>query len=108
MSISEIQRFSADLKSDPALRAEVEAYGAAQARSQEDLVKFAAAKGYDFDAQELAQVATEVRGREMCDADLEGVSGGGAELKPGEWAPGVAQWVAALVFWPFLPKEPGH
>lgn len=78
------------------------------ARSQEDLVKFAAAKGYDFDAQELAEVATGVRGREMSDADLEGVSGGGSELKPGEWAPGVAEWVAALIFLPFLPREPGH
>lgn len=61
MRISEIQRSSPGLKPDAALRAEVEPPGAAQTRSPEDVVASAAAKSYDFNANELAEVATEAQ-----------------------------------------------
>lgn len=110
MSISEIQRFRADLKSDAALRAEAETYGAARAASPDDVIAFAAAKGYKFDATELAEVANEARGREISDAELDIVSGGG-EAGGGSALPdGNTVWLsyfcAALMAWPYLQNRP--
>lgn len=106
MSISEIQRFSTDLKSHAALRAEVEAYGTARTKSPEDVVAFAAAKGYDFSAIELAEVAAEARGREISDAELDGISGGGDSGAGGAPPDGNTVWLmyfcAGLFAWPYI------
>ena len=81
MSLQEIERFAADLRSDAALRAEAEkvqsddAEGTLLARA----VAFAAGKGYRFTVDE-AKAHTKARarsiGRELGDAELDGLSGG--------------------------------
>lgn len=76
MSISEIQRFAADVNSNAALRAEAEkAY--AQAAPVDGMVAFAAAKGYGFTSNEL-QSHAKSGGKAVSDAELDGVSGGRA------------------------------
>lgn len=81
MSLSECERFAADLQSSTALRAEAE--GAQAVRSQESplarAVAFAVSKGYDVTLEEAqthlkARAATE--GKTLSDAELEGVAGG--------------------------------
>ncbi|TCK23482.1 putative ribosomally synthesized peptide with nif11-like leader [Ancylobacter aquaticus] len=98
MSMSEIQRFGADLQSDAALRAEAETVGT-QATSPDDVTAFAAARGYDFTADELAEVASEARSK-LSDAELDGISGG---------ADGngyLVSFAAAMLLWAFIPKDP--
>ena len=81
MSLQEIERFAADLRSSAALRAEAE-------RAQTDeadgtllatAVSFAARKGYRFSIDE-AKAHTRARartvGQELDDAELDGVRGG--------------------------------
>ena len=79
MSTIEIQRFAADVKSNAALRAEAEkAYAqGSQAAPVDGMVAFAAAKGYSFTADELKAHA-KAAGRDLADADLDGVAGGQA------------------------------
>lgn len=81
MSLQEIERFAADLRLDPALRAEAEK---AQIEKVDgtllvSAVSFAARKGYRFTVDE-AKAHTRVRaravGRELGDAELDGPSGG--------------------------------
>lgn len=72
MSIAEIERFAADLKSNEALRAEAE-------KAQTPLVTFAASKGYAFTADEVkehAKARAKAAGKELTDAELDGVAGG--------------------------------
>jgi acetamidase/formamidase len=81
MSVSEIQRFVADLSSSAALRAEAERLQAqnAQATPMERAVAFAAAKGYGFTADELkehAKAKADADGKVLADSDLDGVAGG--------------------------------
>jgi hypothetical protein len=81
MSLYEIERFAADLKSDAALRGEAEKVqteesdGTLLARA----VAFAARKGYRFTVDE-AKAHTKARartvGKELGDAELDGPSGG--------------------------------
>jgi len=81
MSVHEIERFAADLKSNATLRAEAEKVqteevdGTLLARA----VAFAACKGYRFTVDE-AKAHTKARaravGRELGDAELDGLSGG--------------------------------
>jgi Nif11 domain len=81
MSLQELERFAADLKSNAALRAEAEkaqteeADGALLARA----VSFAVRKGYRFTVDE-AKAHTKARaravGKELGDAELDGPSGG--------------------------------
>ncbi len=52
MSIAEIERFVADLKSNEALRAEVE-----KAQAETSMVAFAVTKGYTFTADEVKAYA---------------------------------------------------
>ncbi|KUL94339.1 hypothetical protein DK26_15130 [Bosea sp. WAO] len=112
MSISEIDRFRAELKSDRALRAEAESYRAAKATSPEDVVAFAAARGYDFDAGELAEFDNHERSRELSEAELYAFSGNGVDSEPDEWPPATAEWVLdaglSLAVFSFLPRDPGH
>lgn len=68
MSIAEIERFVADLKSSEVLRAEA---GKIAPRAIEGVVAFAVAKGYTFTADEATAAA-----RELSDAELQGVVGG--------------------------------
>jgi predicted ribosomally synthesized peptide with nif11-like leader len=80
MSLSEIERFAADLKSNAALRAE-----AAKAQADTSHVTlhraaaFAASKGYAFSADELKEhirAKAKAAGKELTDAELDGVAGG--------------------------------
>lgn len=110
MSISEIDRFRADLTSDSALRAEAEAYRAAHPRSPEDVVAFAAARGYDFDAAELAAFANAARSRELYNAKFYGGAGAGGRGS-GEWPPAAERALGAglsLAVFCFLPRDPRH
>ena len=68
MSIAEIERFAADLKSNEALRAE-----AAKAQAETSIVAFAATKGYAFTADEVKE---HIKAKELTDAELDGVAGG--------------------------------
>src|SRR5258708_3361795 len=81
MSIAEIERFAADLKSNEALRAEA---GKAQADKShatpiDRAVAFAAAKGYAFtaeEAKEQVKAKAKAAGKELNEAELDGVAGG--------------------------------
>jgi hypothetical protein len=81
VSLSEIERFAADLKSNGALRAEAEkaqadkSHEATLARA----VAFAASKGYAFTVDEAkahAKATAKTSGKELSDAELDGVAGG--------------------------------
>jgi hypothetical protein len=83
MSVSEIERFAADLKSNAALRAEAEKAQAdkSHATPLQRSVAFAASKGYEFTIEEAKQYATEraaAQGKVLTDAELDGVAGGHA------------------------------
>jgi hypothetical protein len=81
MSIAEIERFAADLKSNSALRAEAEkseadkSHATPLARS----VAFAASKGYGFtieEAKQHVQAKATAKGKVVTDAQLDGMAGG--------------------------------
>jgi hypothetical protein len=84
MSIAEIERFAADLKSNEVLRAE-----AAKAQADKShatplarAAAFAASKGYAFtadEAKEHVKATAKAAGKDLTDAELDGVAGGGAE-----------------------------
>jgi hypothetical protein len=81
MSLQEIERFAADLRSDAALRAEAEqAQGeGADGALLTSAVSFAARKGYRFSVDEAkAHLRARARavGQDLDDADLDGVRGG--------------------------------
>jgi predicted ribosomally synthesized peptide with nif11-like leader len=82
MSIAEIERFVADLKSNEALRAEVE-----KAQGETSMVAFAGTKGYTFTADEVkayAKAMAKAAGKELTDEELDGVAAGvGDSYKPG-------------------------
>ena len=80
MSMSEIERFAAALKADDALHAEA---GKAQAGTSPgtpaNTVAFAVSKGYAFTIDELkayARATAKAAGKDLTDAELEGVVGG--------------------------------
>ena len=81
MSIAEIERFAADLKSNAALRAEAEKH-AAEKQHETPLagaVAFAASKGYAFTAdhaKEHIKAKAKAAGKELSDAELDKVAGG--------------------------------
>jgi hypothetical protein len=82
MSLSEIERFAADLKSNTALRAEAEKAQADQSHATPMIraVAFAASKGYGFTADEAKQHAkarAAAAGKQLTDAELDGVVGAG-------------------------------
>jgi Nif11 domain len=81
MSMAEIERFSADLKSNEALRAEAEKAqaGKSHATPMGRAVAFAASKGYSFTVDEAkahAKARAKAGGKELTDAELDGVAGG--------------------------------
>jgi hypothetical protein len=85
MSIAEIERFAADLKSKPALRAEADKAQADKSHATpiDRAVAFAATKGYAFTAEQAkehvkAKVKAKAKaaGKELTDAELDGVVGG--------------------------------
>ena len=81
MSIAEIERFAADLKSNAALRAEAEKAQAdkSHATPLARAVAFAASKGYAFtadEAKEHAKAKAKADGKVLTDAELDGVAGG--------------------------------
>lgn len=73
MSLSEMKRFTEDLKKQSALQDEVKAAGS----DPEAIVKVAKGKGYDFTAEELKAAAAENKG-EMSEEQLDKVAGGTA------------------------------
>ena len=82
MSIAEIERFAADLESSEAMRAAAEKAKAqsSKATPMDRLAAFAAAKGYAFTASELKQqviARAKSSGKELSEADLERIAGGG-------------------------------
>jgi hypothetical protein len=81
MSIAEIERFTADLKSNDALRAAAEKAPAdpSHATPVDWAVAFASSKGYAFTAGEVkayVKAMAKASGRELTDAELVGVAGG--------------------------------
>jgi len=81
MSIAEIERFAADLKSNAALRAEAEKAQADKSHATpiDRAVAFAATRGYAFtadQAKEHAKAKAKAAGKELTDAELDGVAGG--------------------------------
>jgi hypothetical protein len=81
MSLSEIERFAADLKSNAALRAEAETAQAdpSDATPLQRAAAFAASKGYAFTADEVKEhvkANAKVAGKQLTDAELDGVAGG--------------------------------
>jgi hypothetical protein len=83
MSLAEIERFAADLKSNSALRAEAEKSQAdkSHATPLERSVAFAASKGYGFTIEEAKQHVQEraaATGKVLSDAELDGMAGGGS------------------------------
>ena len=81
MSIAEIERFAADLKSNEALRGEAAKAPAdqSQATPVARAVAFAASKGYAFtvdEAKEHIKAKAKTAGKELTDAELDGVAGG--------------------------------
>ena len=81
MSIAEIERFAADLKSKPALRAEADKAQADKSHATpiDRAVAFAATKGYAFTAEqakEHVKAKAKAAGKELNDAELDGVAGG--------------------------------
>ena len=81
MSISEVERFAADLKSNAALRAEAEKAQAdkSHATPLAGAVAFAASKGYAFTAdhaKDHIRAKAKAGGKELTDAELDGVAGG--------------------------------
>jgi hypothetical protein len=84
MSLSEIERFAADLKSNAALRAEAEKAQAdtSAATPLHRTAAFAASKGYAFTADELKQhvrAKAKAAGKQLTDAELDGVAGGATQ-----------------------------
>jgi predicted ribosomally synthesized peptide with nif11-like leader len=73
MSKAEVERFADDVRSNEALKAEVIAAGADEAK----VSAFAKGKGYDFTAAELKEYADAKKG-ELSEEDLDKVAGGGA------------------------------
>jgi hypothetical protein len=81
MSIAEIERFAADIKSDAALRAAAEETqrDKSHATPLERSMAFAASKGYSFTIEEARQHAKDraaAKGKVLSDAELDGVAGG--------------------------------
>jgi hypothetical protein len=81
MSLSEIERFAADLKSNAALRALAETAQAdkSHARPLARATAFANSKGYKFSldhAREYVKAKAKAAGKELSDAELDGVAGG--------------------------------
>jgi hypothetical protein len=81
MSLSEVERFAADLKSNEALRADaVKARtDKSQAAPLAQAAAFAASKGYAFtadEAKEYVKAAAKAAGKQLTDAELDGVTGG--------------------------------
>ena len=77
MSIAELERFAAALKSSEALRGEAEkaAANTSHAMAADFAVAFAASKGYAFTANEAKEY---LRAKLLSDAELAGVAGGTA------------------------------
>jgi predicted ribosomally synthesized peptide with nif11-like leader len=99
MSIAEVERFAADVSSNAALRAEAEKAHAqaSQATPVDNVIAFATAKGYSFTASELREhvrAKTQGGGRQVTDAELDGVSGGGDGFG---WVMGGLMYVATML-----------
>ena len=82
MSMAEIERFAADLKSNEGMRAAADKAKAepSQATPMDRLAAFAAVNGYMFTAAELKQqviARAQSSGKELSEADLERIAGGG-------------------------------
>ena len=81
MSKSEIERFTADLKTNEPLRAATEKAlaDAAPGTRLDTMVSFAAGQGYAFAAPEVrehVQAEPAATGRALSDAELQGIAGG--------------------------------
>jgi hypothetical protein len=82
MSLSECDRFAADLQSNEALRAEAEKAHAAPSPENPlaRMVALASSKGYSVtveEAREHLRAKAAANGKVLSDAELDGVAGGG-------------------------------
>jgi hypothetical protein len=90
MSLSECERFAADLESDAALRAEA-AKALAETSDEGPLVRvlaLASSKGYDVtieEAREHLNAKAAAAGKVLSDADLDRMAGGGEFAWRPEW-----------------------
>ncbi|HEY2750554.1 Nif11-like leader peptide family natural product precursor [Phenylobacterium sp.] len=88
MSMSECERFVADLQSNEALRAEAEKH-AAERHHETPIaraVSFAASKGYAFtadEAKERIKAKAKAAGKTLTDAELDGLAGAGCHARDG-------------------------
>jgi len=84
MSLSECERFSADLQSNPALSAEVEKLRADTSQSPlAGMVALAVSKGYGVtlaEARDHLKTKATATGKALSDADLDGVAGGSTPM----------------------------
>lgn len=73
MSVSEIARFTEDVKNDAALLEEVKSITG----GIDEITAFANSKGYSFTAEELKQEAEKAKGA-LTEEQLDKIAGGGA------------------------------
>jgi hypothetical protein len=89
MSLSECDRFSADLKSNEALRAEVEKLRSDKTTNPiPAMVALAVSKGYGVtldEAREHLKSKAASKGKVLSDAQLDGVAGGWMYEEPSFW-----------------------
>jgi hypothetical protein len=100
MSRSEVERFAADLKSNAALRSEAEKNEAAHGHMPplSRATAFAASKGYSFTvghAREHVKATAKASGKQLTDAELDGVVGAGNCIINPEQFPGPPPGTAA-------------
>jgi hypothetical protein len=83
MSFAEIERFAADLQTNEAVRAEAEKAEAGMSPETPlaNAIAFAATKGYDFTADDIVKAGARAAGKELTDAELGGIVGGGDPLQ---------------------------
>jgi hypothetical protein len=90
MSLSECDRFAADLRFNAALRAEAEKARAnkSQGTPLAAMVALAVSKGYSVtleEAREHLKTKATAAGQALSDADLDGVAGGATAIEYGNW-----------------------
>jgi hypothetical protein len=91
MSLSECERFSADMKSNAALRAEAEKARADKSQPLARMVALAVSKGYSVtadEAREHLKAKVAAKGKVLSDAQLDGVAGGAMFEDPAFWGIG--------------------
>jgi predicted ribosomally synthesized peptide with nif11-like leader len=77
MSLVDVERFSQELRADPALLAQVRKSGL------QDIVEIGAKRGYSLSFDDASALARSVGGNELSDNQLDHVTGGWSSYKEG-------------------------